>query len=400
MIPVHAVQEKNTSTVTDALHSQSCGVEQTPPERIPVTYQFQIPEGQRPERIDLWLARALPHASRTKVQRAIEAGAVTVNGSVPKPSYKVRPGDYVVCTLYRLPPIELVPEPLPLEIVYEDEALLLINKPAGMPTHPGIGHRRGTVVNAVLYYLGVRQPIQVQTDPEDELDDEGTVFASDAVRPGIVHRLDKDTSGLLLITKDSALHALMAEQFAQRRIQREYWGIVWGKMPQRHGVIDAPIGRSPRNRKAFAVVPSGKPARTEYWVLEEYPIATLVRFRLHTGRTHQIRVHCAWLGHPLLGDPLYGGDSPRGVSSDPRWRRCLERCLELIRRQALHARTLGFVHPVRRQWLYFEAPLPADIEAVLAELRSTARAMGLQPQGAEPQCVLPAPASPPGAHCE
>ncbi|GBD06902.1 Ribosomal large subunit pseudouridine synthase D [bacterium HR21] len=369
-------------------------------ERIPVTYEFSIPEGQRPERVDVWLARMLPHASRTKVQRAIEAGAVTVNGSVPKPSYKVRPGDHIVCTLFRLPPIELVPEPLPLEILYEDDALLVINKPAGMPTHPGIGHRRGTVVNAVLYHLGVRQPIQVQTDVEDELEDEGAIFASDAVRPGIVHRLDKDTSGLLLITKDSALHAVLAEQFAQRRIQREYWGIVWGHMPERHGIIDAPIGRSPRNRKAFAVVPSGKPARTEYWVLEEYPIASLVRFRLHTGRTHQIRVHCAWLGHPLLGDPLYGGDSPRGATTDPRWRQCARRCLELLPRQALHARTLGFFHPITRQWREFEAPLPADMAGVLEELRATARATGLQHRESGQPDAPPAEVSPPVARYE
>ncbi len=369
-------------------------------ERIPVTYEFSISEGQRPERVDVWLARMLPHASRTKVQRAIEAGAVTVNGSVPKPSYKVRPGDHIVCTLFRLPPIELVPEPLPLEILYEDDALLVINKPAGMPTHPGIGHRRGTVVNAVLYHLGVRQPIQVQTDVEDELEDEGAIFASDAVRPGIVHRLDKDTSGLLLITKDSALHAVLAEQFAQRRIQREYWGIVWGQMPERHGIIEAPIGRSPRNRKAFAVVPSGKPARTEYWVLEEYPIASLVRFRLHTGRTHQIRVHCAWLGHPLLGDPLYGGDSPRGATTDPRWRRCARRCLELLPRQALHARTLGFFHPITRQWQEFETPLPADMAGVLEELRATARATGLQHREFGQPGAPPAEVSPPVARYE
>jgi 23S rRNA pseudouridine1911/1915/1917 synthase len=351
-------------------------------ERIPFTYEFRIPDGQRPERIDVWLAHALPHASRTKVQRAIAAGCVQVNGRVPKPSYKVRPGDVVTCTVYRLPPLELVPEPIPLEIVYEDEHLMVINKPAGMPTHPGIGHRRGTVVNAVLYHLGLRQPVRVETDAEDDEEDEGAIFASDAVRPGIVHRLDKDTSGLLLITKDSALHGQLAEQFATRRIQREYWALVWGRMPQSHGIIDAPIGRSPRNRKAFAVVPTGKPARTEYWVLEEYPIASLIRLRLHTGRTHQIRVHCSWLGRPVIGDPLYGGDSVRVRSPEPAWQRCAEQCLQLLRRQALHARTLGFVHPLTRQWIECQAPLPEDMAAALSVLRATAREMGLLPQEA------------------
>jgi len=366
-------------------------------ERIPVVYEFSIPAGQKPERIDLWLARALPHASRTKVQRAIQAGAVHVNGRVPKPSYKVRPGDRIVCTVYRLPPLELVPEPIPLEIVYEDEYLMVVNKPAGMPTHPGIGHRRGTLVNAVLHHLGVRQPIRVEAEAEDEEEDEGTIFASEAVRPGIVHRLDKDTSGLLLVTKDASLHAVLAEQFAQRRIRREYWAIVWGQMPQRHARIEAPIGRSPRNRKAFAVVPSGKPACTEYWVLEEYPIASLLRLRLHTGRTHQIRVHCSWLGHPVMGDQLYGGAAVRHFTVEPLWRRCAERCLQLLSRQALHARTLGFFHPVTRQWIECEAPLPEDMAAVLQELRATAQATGFPVREAAPQSVPPVAECPPAA---
>ncbi len=364
-------------------------------ERIPLTYTFRVPHGQRPQRIDVWLAHVLPHASRTKVQRAIEAGCVTVNGRVPKPSYAIRPGDEITCTLYRLPPIELVPEPLPLEIVYEDDYLMVINKPAGMPTHPGIGHRQGTVVNAVLYHLGVRQPIRVEPELEGEEEDEGALFASDAVRPGIVHRLDKDTSGLLLIAKDAALHSALAAQFAERRIQREYWALVWGRMPEAHGIVDAPLGRSPRNRKAFAVVPSGKAARTEYWVLEEYPIASLVRLRLHTGRTHQIRVHLSWLGRPLVGDPLYGGDTVR--VSEPRWRQCAERCLELLPRQALHARTLGFLHPVTRQWIECEAPLPSDMEAALALLRATASMVEPQPLGVGQRAALPAAALTQGA---
>lgn len=356
-------------------------------ERIPFTSTFRVPEGQRPQRIDVWLARAIPGASRTKVQRAIEAGCVILNGRVPKASSMVRPGDEITCTLYRLPPIELVPEPIPLRIVYEDEYLLVIDKPAGMPTHPSIGHRRGTVVNAVLYHLGLRQPVRIEAELEGEGDDEGAIFASDAVRPGIVHRLDKDTSGVLLITKEAALHGILAEQFARRRIQREYWALVWGQMPEPHGVIDAPIGRSPHNRKAFAVVPSGKPARTEYWVMEEYPIASLVRLRLHTGRTHQIRVHLSWLGHPVIGDPLYGGDTLRVAIAEPRWRRCAERCLQLLPRQALHARTLGFYHPVTRRWMECEIPLPSDMEAAIAELQATAQMVEAHPPGGEPQRV-------------
>ncbi|MCS6966585.1 MAG: RluA family pseudouridine synthase [Candidatus Kapabacteria bacterium] len=367
-------------------------------ERVPFTYEFRVPEGQRPERIDLWLAHLLPHASRTKVQRSIEAGCIRVNGRVPKSSYRVRPGDYITCTVYRLPPIELVPEPLSLEIAYEDEYLMVLNKPAGTPTHPGLGHRRGTVVNAVLYHLGLREPVRVEAELDGE-EDEGAIFASDAVRPGIVHRLDKDTSGLLLVTKDSALHARLAEQFARRQIQREYWAIVWGQMPEQHGIVDAPIGRSPHNRKAFAVLPSGKPARTEYWVLEEYPVASLIRLRLHTGRTHQIRVHCAWLGHPVLGDVVYGGSSMRVTPPNPLWRRCAQRCLELLTRQALHARTLGFFHPISHRWIECEAPLPADMEAVWMELRATAQELGLQSLEDLPQSALPGGVFRPAVRC-
>lgn len=367
-------------------------------ERIPVHYTFRVPEGQRAERIDVWLARVLPHASRTKVQRAIEAGLVHVNGRIPKASYKVRPGDEIGCVVYRLPPLELVPEPIPLDIVYEDEYLMVINKPAGIPTHPGIGHRRGTLVNAVLYYLGLREPVRVQAELEEE-EDEGAIFASEAVRPGIVHRLDKDTSGLLLVTKESALHAELAEQFAQRRIYREYRAIVWGRLSQKHGVIDAPIGRSPKNRKAFAVVPSGKAARTEYWVVEEFPIASLLRLRLYTGRTHQVRVHCTWMGHPLVGDALYGGAAVRVRVEHPIWRQCAERCLQLIRRQALHAQVLGFFHPVTQQWIECQSPLPSDMQAVLDELRAARQATEAPHQGVVPLLAPLSEESPPGGRC-
>ncbi len=381
-------------------------------ERIPFTYEFRVPAGQGAERLDVWLARMLPHASRTKVQRAIESGHVSVNGRTSKPSYRIRPGDLITCTVYRLPPMELLPEPIPLDIVYEDAYLMVINKPAGLPTHPGIGHRRGTVVNAVLHHLGLRQPIRIETELGDEEEDEGALFSSEAVRPGIVHRLDKDTSGLLLIVKDAALHAVLSEQFAQRRIHREYLALVWGRMPEKadssqrvilerrgHGIIDAPIGRSPRNRKAFAVVPSGKPARTEYWVLEEYPIVSFLRLRLHTGRTHQIRVHLSWVGHPVVGDPLYGGDAIRVTPPEPRWRRCAERCLSFLSRQALHAYRLSFLHPVTRQWIECEAPLPPDMEAAIAELRMTAQETELQSPGAGRQCVQPDGEFLPAARC-
>lgn len=362
------------------------------PPRIEHVYSFILSAGQTPERIDTYLTEVIPHATRSKVQKAIEEGLVELNGKPTKPGRKVQPGDHITCRVMKLPPLQLVPESIPLEILYEDDVVLVVNKPAGMVTHPGFGNRYGTLVNAVLWHLGMRKALPVtaleQSTAEDEdsdddndaqeslsiedaLPDEAQIFASDAIRPGIVHRLDKDTSGILVVSKDIRAHAALARQFAERTARREYYALVWGKVEKDSGTIEGNIGRSPRDRKLFAVLPKGgKPATTDYTVLERFHHVTLLSLRLRTGRTHQIRVHCAHIHHPLFGDAQYGGQSIVYGGNQPIFRSAMIKLLEQMPRQALHARLLGFRHPQTGQLLEFTTPLPEDFERVLTQLRS------------------------------
>ncbi len=335
-------------------------------ERIEQLYEFYVPPGQQPERLDVYLTHVLPNATRTKVQKAIEEHAILVNGKPTKPSRRIQPGDYILCRIYKPPPIELIPEPIPLDIVYEDSDILVVNKPAGMVTHPGIGHRRGTLVNAVLHHLGIReaQPIEVNEELPEEY-----IFASPQIRPGIVHRLDKDTSGLLLISKMPRFHAHLSKQFETKTARRHYLALVWGTLPA-EGTIEGAIGRSSRDRKKFAVVEpeSGKYALTLYRTLEQFAIASLVELQLKTGRTHQIRVHLSFIGHPVIGDPTYGGDKPRRIATAHQKHLALQ-LLALLQRQALHAYRLEFIHPRTGEWMEFEAPLPEDMQRALSLLR-------------------------------
>ncbi len=371
------------------------------PDRIEHTYTFTIAHGQTPQRVDAYLTEVIPNATRTKVQHAIESGAVLVNGQPTKGSRKVQPHDVIVVRVMKLPPLELIPENIPLDILYEDDTVLVVNKPAGMVTHPGFGNRYGTLVNAVLWHLGAREALPLNTlhsshDVDNEVDDEvdneeadnedepedglttlyeqhneGALYASDAVRPGIVHRLDKDTSGILVVSKDANAHPRLAEQFAKRTAKREYWALVWGVVQDDAGTIEGDIGRSPRDRKLFAVVnKGGKHAVTDYEVVERFDYCTLLALRLRTGRTHQIRVHCAHRYHPLVGDPQYGGNAVVYGGHNPAFRRRAETCLHILQRQALHARMLGFRHPKSSAWMEFCSPLPDDMERVLALLRA------------------------------
>ncbi len=347
------------------------------PDLIERRFEILIPAGQKPERLDIFLASAIANATRTKAQAAIEAGNVTLNGAQVKPSRKIQPGDLIICTLMKPPPLELIPENIPLDVAFEDDFLLVVNKPAGMVTHPGFGNRYGTLVNALLYHFGKREPIPLtltndDDDAENDDTDDEISLLSDAVRPGIVHRLDKNTSGLLVVAKSPDIHAKLAVQFRAHSVRREYTAIAWGRVKQNEDTISTNIGRSPRNRKMYAVVErGGKHAVTHYAVLERYGNVTVMKFRLETGRTHQIRVHAAWLGHPLLGDELYGGNviAYSGIRSSEEKSAAL-RCLELMPRQALHARTLGFRHPVTKQDLFFEQEVPTDFAATLQFLRA------------------------------
>ncbi|HOM03953.1 MAG TPA: RluA family pseudouridine synthase [Candidatus Kapabacteria bacterium] len=348
------------------------------PDKIETVYKFNITSGQKPERVDVFLTRAIAGATRNRVQKAIDAECVRINGKPVKASRKIQPGDEVECVILKLPPIELIPEPIPIEIVYEDEHLVVVNKQRGLVVHPSIGHRSGTLINALLYHFGLRDAIKLELDDEDEEienDDELTdeqIFASDAVRPGLVHRIDKDTSGLLVVAKNAIIHAELSRQFAEKTTEREYQAIIWGSPKQEKGTIIGNIGRSPKNRKLFTILPKGgKYAKTDYEVLENYKYVSLARFQLHTGRTHQIRVHSHYIGHPIFGDPTYGGTSIVVGGENPKFRSIAEKCLKIANeRQILHAKTLGFYHPALKQFMRFDSPLPEDFRQILELFRN------------------------------
>lgn len=343
------------------------------PELIEQIYEFKVTKGQKAVRLDSFLTSQIYGATRNKIQVAIAEKRVTVNGKLAKASKKISSGDDIFCKVIKYPPIELVPEDIPIEIIYEDDHLLVVNKPFGMCTHPGVGNRTGTLVNAVLWHLGHREKIDVEL--EDEEESEEITYLSDKVRPGIVHRIDKDTSGLLVISKtDEAMQKLQA-QFVDRSISREYHCIVWGKVKESEGMIEGDIGRSLRDRKKFAVLKKGgKPAITDYWTIDNYPIATYLKVKLRTGRTHQIRVHFSHNGHPLVGDQTYGGNELLFGQGSRLKRDAGLKILKIANRQMLHARKLKFIHPESGEEVSFESELPPDflmVKEVLEKLNET-----------------------------
>jgi 23S rRNA pseudouridine1911/1915/1917 synthase len=312
---------------------------------------FSVPPGKSKERIDKYLTHHIQNATRSKIHQAIEADYITVNGKPVKPSYLVVPGDEIHVVVPKPPPQEALPENIPLTVIYEDDDLLVIDKPAGMVVHPAFRNYSGTLVNALLHYSN-------------------NLSTANAIeRPGIVHRIDKDTSGLLVVAKNDTVHAGLAKQFAKKTVEREYWAVVWGTFKNKRGVIDTNLGRSKSDRKKVAVVAEGKHAITEYEVLEEFDIVTLVRLRLKTGRTHQIRVHLAHIHHPVFGDPTYGGRNPHWAGPERTRGSHMQNLLDLIPRQALHAKTLGFIHPVNGKMLRFDSEVPDDMQQLLSKLR-------------------------------
>lgn len=344
------------------------------PEYIEQNFEFTVAKGQNPERVDVYLTHSVQNATRTKVQRSINEGRVLINGKVAKQNSKIYPNDIIQCRILKPPPMELIPQDIPLDIVYEDDYLIVVNKPAGMVVHPGFGNRYGTLVNAILYYLGKRESIPINlTDEYDENDDEiddAEIFESDEIRPGIVHRIDKNTSGLLVISKSPDVHIKLSQQFRDHTISREYWGIVWGKFPEPQSTINELIDRSTKDRKKYTVVKrGGKTATTEYEVLEEYEFSSLVKFKLHTGRTHQIRVHSAFMKHPIFGDDTYGGDKILYGGQSSYLRNKALKCLQLATRQMLHAKTLGFIHPITKENIDCDSELPEDFNNLLELLR-------------------------------
>lgn len=311
--------------------------------------------GKARERLDVFLTHHVENATRSKVHRAIKQGLVLVSGKPAKASHKVSPGEVIHVTITQPPPLEVVPEDIPLDILYEDEFLLVVNKPAGMVTHPAYGNYSGTLVNALLYHCNNKLSGADEMSRNVEFN-----------RPGIVHRLDKDTSGLMVIAKHDVTHANLAKQFSLRAIDREYWALVWGHFTRPKGLIEASLGRSKSDRKKIAVMAEGKHAVTEYEVLRAFEFLSLIKLKLLTGRTHQIRVHLHHIGHPVFGDPTYGGRRIAWGRLEKRNKERVQDLLKLINRQALHAKTIGFIHPQTHQFMKFDSELPEDFQAVLS----------------------------------
>ena len=311
-----------------------------------------VPPMQSRTRLDVYLTHQVQNATRNKVQQAIEAGLVLVNRKRVKPSHLVSPNEIIDITFPRPRRPEAKPENIPLEILYEDDQLLVVNKPAGMVTHPAYNNYTGTLVNALLYHGNRLSKVNA------------------GLRPGIVHRLDKDTSGLMVVAKTDTTHHLLAKQFSRRTIEREYVAIVWGRFRQLKGTIEASLGRSKKDRKKVAVTSDGKHAMTEFEVLEQFDFLSLLKLKLKTGRTHQIRVHLAHVGHPVFGDPTYGGRNVRWGGLDGKKSQQAANLLSLVLRQALHAKTIGFIHPATKEMKRFDSELPEDMKNILKKLMS------------------------------
>ncbi len=316
-------------------------------------FKIEVTAGKQKERIDLFLSNVIENASRTRVQKLIDAQLVFVNGKPTKANYKVVPHDLIEVTIPISPrPEKAEPEAIPLNIVYEDDYLIVVNKAAGMVAHPAFSNYTGTLVNALLHH-------------SKNLSD-----VNEAGRPGIVHRIDKNTSGLLVVAKDDVTHARLAKQFAKHSIEREYWAVAWGIFKEKNGEITHNIVRSKSDRKKFTISKDeGKTAITLYEVIEDFEFTSLLKIHLRTGRTHQIRVHLSGNGHPIFGDETYGGRKLTFSAQLPKLRSRMENLLEIMPRQALHAKKLGFIHPATNEFISFDSELPDDFQNLLLKLR-------------------------------
>jgi 23S rRNA pseudouridine1911/1915/1917 synthase len=324
---------------------------------------LEIDKGQEPLRIDKFLMTRVEGATRNKIQQAIESEMVLVNDKPVKTNYKVKAFDKIIVYDDRHPESsDIVPENIPLTIVYEDDDLMVINKPVGMVVHPGSGNPNGTLVNAVAYYLLQQNP----SLSEEELS-----------RFGLVHRIDKNTSGLLVMAKTKEAMSNLAKQFFNHTVHRRYIALVWGDFEENEGTITGHVGRHQRFRKLFTTYPDGehgKDAITHYKVLERFNYVTLVECRLETGRTHQIRVHMQYIGHPLFNDDFYGGDKIVKGTVFTRYKQFIDNCFEICPRQALHAAELGFIHPTTKKEMVFKSELPQDMHLVIEKWKKYAAA--------------------------
>lgn len=323
-------------------------------------FRFVADKGQTPIRVDKFLVDRMEKTSRNRIQQAADAGCIIVNGKASKSSYKVKPGDVISIVMDRPRyELEIIPEDIPLDIVYEDSEVLVVNKPAGLVVHPGHGNYHGTLVNALAYHF--------KDNPDYDVNDP---------RMGLVHRIDKDTSGLLVVAKTPEAKTILGQQFFNKTTRREYVAVIWGEFPDKKGTITGDIARNPKNRLQMAVVTEpgvGKHAVTHYEEIESFGYVSVVKCRLETGRTHQIRVHMKYMGHPLFNDERYGGDEILRGTTFAKYRRFVENCKEICGRQALHARTLGFRHPKTGEELNFECPVPQDMNLLIEKWREYRR---------------------------
>lgn len=329
-------------------------------------FRFVVDKGQSLVRIDKYLVNCMSQVSRNRIQLAAEAGTIIVNGNPVRSNYRVKPFD-VIQVLLSYPPSEfkIVPQDIPLNVVYEDEDLLLVNKQPGMVVHPGFGNYEGTLLNAIAWHL--------KDDPNYNTDDP---------RLGLVHRIDKDTSGLLLIAKNEDAKTKLAKQFFDKTTQRRYNALVWGNVQEDEGTVRGDIGRDVRDRMLFTVYPEGenpnaKHAVTHYKVLERFGYVTLVECKLETGRTHQIRVHMKHIGHTLFNDERYGGNEALRGTTFAKYKQFVQNCFDVCPRQALHAKTLGFTHPRTGEFMHFDSDLPSDMSLLLDKWRTYAQSNGL-----------------------
>ncbi len=316
-------------------------------------YKFIVEAGQSPERIDLYLTRKLEGKSRTQIQNAAKAQLIFVNDKPVKPNYKVKPFDEISVMMPEpKKELEIVAENIPLDIVYEDEDLIVINKPPGMVVHPAYGHYSGTLINALAYHL---KNAPLFKDKKD-------------LRPGLVHRIDKDTSGLLVIAKNEQAKQSLAKQFAEHTTKRKYIAMVWGDLKDDQGTITGNVGRHPKEWKLMYVYADGKKGKhavTHYKVLKRFSYVTLVECELETGRTHQIRVHFKHIKHPLFNDAEYGGDKILWGTTSSKYKQFVKNCFKIMPRQALHAKTLGFIHPKTGKEMLFDSELPDDFKNLI-----------------------------------
>ncbi len=320
-------------------------------------HKLEVDPGQKMLRVDKYLVNRIDNASRSRIQAAADAGNILVNGKSVKSNYKVKPGDEVAVVMdFPRRELKIIPEDIPLNIVYEDDQLIVLNKQPGLVVHPGHGNYSGTLVNALAYYY-TDLPLFKSADP----------------RPGLVHRIDKNTSGLMVVAKTELAKTKLSLQFFEKTTKRQYVALVWGNLKEPSGTIEGNIGRSQKDRQVFTVYPEGehgKPAVTHYKVLEELGYVNLVQCQLETGRTHQIRVHMKYLGHPLFNDDTYGGNQVLRGTTFAKYKQFVHNCFKVLPRQALHAKTLGFVHPTTGEEMLFDSQLPEDMSEVIEKWRA------------------------------